>query len=115
MAVLSRDEILARSVHGVTERVDLGNGDEIVVRGLTRGEATQTNKLDDEGEIECLALHFAIVEPAMSLDDIRAWRDNDVSGAVQVVANVVQRLSGSAPGQTKEATKSLPRRRRART
>lgn len=117
MAVLTREQILARKVAGRTEVVDLGDGAEVVVRGLSRGEATMLAEPPYEGnaaETEIMALHLGIVEPAMSVDDVRAWRDNDVSGAIHEVAAVIQRMSGSAPGQAKDATKSVPRRRSGR-
>lgn len=111
MAVLSRDEVLARKVHGNVEHVPVGDG-EVVVRGLTRGEATETQKLEDPGEVECLALSYALIEPKMTVDDVREWRNNDGAGVLHEVAMVVQRLSGNAPGQAKEATKSVSTRRR---
>jgi hypothetical protein len=114
MAVLTREQLLARKVAGKTEIVDLGDGSEVVVRGLTRGEAGRVGKIEDEQEVEVTALHLALVEPAMSLDDIRAWQEQDESGVIQRVVDAVQRLSGTAPGQAKDATKSVPGRRRAR-
>lgn len=114
MAVLSREQILARKVAGKTEEVDLGDGGSVVVRGLTRAEAGRVGKIDDEQEVECTALHLALVEPALSMDDVRAWQESDDSGTIQRVVDVVQRLSGTAPGQAKDATKSVPRRGRAR-
>ena len=109
MAVLSRAEILARKVHGNTEHVDLGNGDEVVVRGLTRGESHElTKRQEDFVFVEIQALAWGIVEPAMTFDDVLAWCNGDESGVVQKVVNKIQQMSGSEPGQGKEATKSLP-------
>lgn len=114
MAVLNREQILARKVAGKTETVDLGDGDAVVVRGLTRGEAGRVGKIDDEQEVECMALHLALVEPALSIEDVRAWQESDEAGVLQLVVDAVQRLSGTAPGQGKDATKSVSRRGRAR-
>jgi len=114
MAVLTREQILARKVAGVTEEVDLGDGSSVIVRGLSRREASETSKVDDDfEEVEILALHYGLVDPPLSVDDVRAWRAGDQSENVQKVVSVIQRLSGSAPGQGKDATKSVPRRRRA--
>lgn len=114
MAVLSREQILARKVAGHTETVPLGDG-EVVVRGLSRREASECGKLDDQDEVEALALHFGLVDPALSVDDVRTWREQDESGELQKVVDKIQSLSGSAPGQGKDATKSVSGRRRART
>lgn len=107
MALLSREQILARKVAGKTEVVPLSDGAEVEVRGLTRGEATETSKLDDNEEIEILALSFGLVTPHLTPADVREWRNADGSGDVQTVVEAIQRLSGSAPGQGKEATKSV--------
>jgi len=114
MAVLSREQILARKVAGRTETVELDGG-EVVVRGLSRGEASACGKLDAQDDVEALALHYGLVDPALSEEDARAWRDQDESGELQKVVDAIQRLSGTAPGQGKDATKSVPRRRRARS
>lgn len=114
MAVLSREQILARKVAGKVEPVELSDG-EVVVRGLSRGEASAVGKLDDQDEVECLALHLGLVDPVMSVDDVRLWRAQDESGEIQKVVDVIQRMSGTAPGQGKDATKSVSRGRRARS
>lgn len=114
MAVLTREQILARKVAGDVETVDLGDGSEVVVRGLTRGEASKTSGIEDFEEIEILAVSMGLVDPPMTPDDVRAWREQDQSGAIDNVVTTIQRLSGSAPGQAKDATKSVPQRRRNR-
>lgn len=114
MAVLTREQILARKVAGKVETVELDGGD-VLVRGLTRGEASACGKLDDQDELEALALHLGLVDPALSLEDVRAWRDKDASGEIQNVVDKIQFMSGTAPGQGKDATKSVPRGRRGRS
>lgn len=114
MAILTREQILARRVAGHTETVPL-NGGEVVVRGLSRGEASVCGKLDDQDDVEAMALHLGLVDPELSLEDATAWRDQDESGELQKVVDVIQRLSGTAPGQGKDATKSVSRRGRARS
>lgn len=113
MAVLSREQILARKVAGRTETVELDEG-EVVVRGLSRGEASRVGQIDDQDEVEALALHYGLVDPALTLDEVRAWRESDEAGQIQRVVDVIQRMSGTAPGQGKDATKSVSRGRRAR-
>ena len=106
--VLSKDEVLARKVYGETEFVDFGDGTGVVVRGLTRGEAGRLNKADDDMHAERLSMCWGIVEPAMTLSEIEGWYEQGRSGDIQKIMDTMQRLSGSAPGQAKEYTKSVP-------
>jgi hypothetical protein len=111
---LSRDEILARKVHGKTITVTLPvAGGEVVVRGLSRGEARIAGALDDQAEVENTALRFGLIEPALNLDDVETWCEQAASGDVQAVVDAIQDLSGTSPGQAKEYTKSVSRGRRA--
>lgn len=112
MAVLSRDEILARRVHGDVERVALADGAEVVVRGLTRGEARRVDLTDDPGEAENLAVHYALVEPALSLEDVAGWAEQADSDDFQRIAEAVQRLNKVSKAAAKEVTKSPARQRR---
>lgn len=110
MPALSRTEILARKVHGRTERLPFptpDSDDYLVVRGLSRGEAQETVG-KSVAELEALIVWHGMVEPNdMSLDDVRAWMANDESGAFEPVIETINRLSGNAPGQGKEYTKSV--------
>ena len=108
MATLTRAEILARKVYGKTDTVTLEDGAQVIVRGMTRGEARELSRIDDPGDVENTALHYGLVEPALSIEDVAKWCANDGSGDVQTVVDAIQRLSGTAPGQPKEYTKSLP-------
>lgn len=106
--VLSKDEVLARKVYGDTEFVDFGDGTGVVVRGLTRGEAGRLNNAENDMHAERLSMCWGIVEPAMTLSEVDAWYEEARSGDIQKIMNVMQRLSGGAPGQAKEYTKSVP-------
>lgn len=111
--ILSRAEILARKQSGgTTERVELDQG-AVIVRGLSRREQRQIGGLgDDVDAAEELGLSYALVEPAMTLDDVHEWcQDPDSAPDIAAVVAVVHRLSGMAPGAGKDATKSVSRRR----
>lgn len=113
MALLTREQILARKVAGKTEIVPLGDGDEVEVRGITRGEAAEIGSIDPETvdnpdkEAEIMALAFGLVNPALTLDEVREWYAGEQSGAIQAVSDMIRSLSGQAAGQGKEATKSV--------
>lgn len=113
MALLTREQILARKVAGKTEVVELDDGDEVEVRGITRGEAAEIGKIDPElvenmdTESEILALHFGLVNPALTVEDVRVWYKQDKNGSLQKAIEMIRYLSGQADGQGKEATKSV--------
>lgn len=110
MAVLTRAEILARKVHGRTERVPFPTPDSedwLAVRGLSRAEAQETVG-KSVPELEALIVWYGLVQPDdMTLDDVKAWMANDESGAFEPVIAMINALSGNAPGQGKEYTKSV--------
>jgi hypothetical protein len=104
---LTRDEILARKVAGRTEQVPLGDG-HVTVRGLTRKEAARMQAAgDDVIRSEAIALSIAVVTPKLTEAEALEWLEQDGSEAIQPVITAIQRLSGSAPGQAKEYTKSV--------
>ena len=112
MVLLTREQILARKVAGRTEVVPLGDGTAVEVRGITRGEAAEIGKIDSEREdadkeAEIMALSFGLVNPALTLDEVREWYAGEASGAVQLISDMIRSLSGQAQGQGKEATKSV--------
>lgn len=109
MAVLSRDQILARKMG--REPVELGDG-QVLVRGLTRAEAHAMKELDENYEREVRTLVLGLVEPELDEDDVRAWLAGDTFGAIQPVLERIMSLSGMLEGQGKAATKSVPARRR---
>lgn len=111
---LTRDQILARKLSGNTEEVELDDGAVVLVRGITRGQAAELNGIDDPLTNEATGISFGLVEPAMTPDEVAEWITDEGHGYVQRVVDAIQRLSGSAPGQAKEYTKSVSRGRRAR-
>lgn len=108
MPALSRNEILARKVHGETARVPIDDqGGYVVVRGLTRGEAHETvGKSTREAEV--IAIAAGLIEPAMDRADVEVWLDNEESGIIDLVIKQIQHLSGEWRGAGKEYTKSVP-------
>lgn len=107
-APLSRAEILARRVHGRTERVDLGDG-YVVVRGLTRGEAQETVGKEVR-ELEALIVWHGLVQPELDYADVLEWMDNDESGLFEPIIKAINTLSGNDRGAGKAYTKSVPGR-----
>lgn len=77
----------------------------IRVRGLSRFEALHSGDLDGE-EREVYWLSCGIVEPALTKDEIKRWRDSATYAEVELVADRIAELSGMKDTSAKEATKS---------
>lgn len=112
MAVLTREEILARKLG--RRAVDLPDGSgTVVVRALTRNEAIRVGDLKDDIDAkDNLMIHLGLVEPAMSLDDVAAWALADDAGTLSVISEAIAELSNMTKGSAKAVTKSVPRKRR---
>lgn len=113
---LTREQLLARKVAGRTLEVDLGDGETVVVRGMTRGEAALMRERDQDDVIglEAFALSMTMLEPKLTEAEALEWLTQEGSEYVQRAISAVQTLSGAADGQAKEYTKSVSRGRRAR-
>ncbi len=108
---LTRDQLLARKLG--RETVELAPGEEVVVRGMTRGEAAGMRALDQDDVIglEAYALSICLVEPKLTVEEARQWLDQEGADYVQRVIDAAQRLGGQAQGQAKGYTKRVPRKR----
>lgn len=72
-----------------------GLGD-VVVRGLTRAEvlSIQSCGPTEAAEIEALLVSMAMVEPALSLDEVKQWQAVAPAGELEPISQAVQELSG---------------------
>lgn len=78
-----------------TKDVDLPGVGTVRVRGLTRAEALriQGRPMDvDEQERKLLAL--AMVDPAMTEDDVRAWQKVAPAAELEPIGQAIRELSG---------------------
>ena len=76
------------------------------VRGLSRGEVFEINKLrrkdDDTGEdIERRTIAVGMVDPEMTLADVQRWQAASPAGELERVARRIQELSGMADDAAK--------------
>lgn len=95
------------------DKIEIEGVGVVTVRGLNRKEALQVRESGDTPEEqEPWIIHFGMVEPALSLDDAEAWCRVAPAGELQELTVRIAELSGMVPGQAKDATKSVPRRRR---
>ena len=108
---LTREEILNRKVGRRT--VDLPGGGDVVIRGLSHGEvsAGQEQHESDVNARTCFYIATALVEPAMSFDDVVDWSTNGAAGDLTVISEAIQELSGLTEGAGKSGNTRARRRR----
>jgi hypothetical protein len=82
------------------------------VRGLSRNEAVSLQKLGDDPEaLEVRACSLGMLDPQMSEDDVRAWREVAVAADVNAVAQRISELSNLDPNAGKGPTSRSRRMR----
>lgn len=92
-----------------TEEVPIPRlGKSVTVRGMTRMEALLVGKQGDADKIEPLALHYAVVDPPLTLKEAEQWMRSASSSELRPVVQAINRLSGAGDRADKEAAKSLP-------
>lgn len=97
--MLTREEILARKVGRGT--ATLPDGSQVTVRGLTRDEVVQAGEQDGTAERDNYIVHRGLVDPVLSLDDVRAWGANGAAGDITTISERVAELSGLKEGADK--------------
>lgn len=98
---MDKSDLLDRS--GVeTEEVPIRKGT-VTVRGLSRYELHLGGKgTEDSGLIEARNIAYALVDPKMTLAEVREWQKvPGTAGDFNKVAEAVRRLSGLAEGAAK--------------
>ena len=107
--MLTREQILARKTGRDT--VTLSDGEKVAIRGLTRDEALEVQKIEDLGDKDNFVIATGMVDPKLSLEDVAAWAANDSAGDLSTVSEGIAELSGMTAKSGKAATKSTARRR----
>jgi hypothetical protein len=91
------------ALHLPTGEVELDGIGSVLVRGLSRFEMIEVQKLEDDRQVQdTLALHYGMVEPEMSEEEVIAWRK---AGAVMEIESVARKINALS-GIGKDAAKS---------
>lgn len=79
-----------------TRMVDVPGVGEVEVRGLTRAEALyfQQAGAADQVEMECRLLSVAMVNPALTKDEVAEWQKVASAGELEPISQAIQELSG---------------------
>lgn len=80
----------------------------VKVRGLSRAEALEIQKVTGGvAAIERKLLSLAMVDPALTEDEVAQWQRASVAGELDPVTNKVAELSGMNEGADKKAWKEF--------
>jgi len=86
-----------------TEEVPVEGVGTVLLRGLSRWEMVEVQKLEDDRQRQDnLAIFYGMVEPAMTQDEVMAWRKAGGVMEIETIARKVNELSGVG----KDAAKS---------
>jgi hypothetical protein len=86
------------------EDFTLASGRKVRLRGLTRAEHLWIAKgTEDAVEIEARLLSKALLRPAMTLEQAKAWQKKAGSSTVSQVSDRIRDLSGYGKGAQKSA------------
>lgn len=88
--------------------VDIDGVGTIRVRALTREEAIQVGDLKSTLDRERRMLTMAMVQPAMTIQDVQQWQRISPAAELEKVTTVIARISGMLPEEAKEATERFP-------
>lgn len=93
---------LLADVEAETREVETSRG-VVVVRALTRGEATEAKKKSkgDDTDYENRIVAKAMVQPAMNTVKVAAWFAKAPAGDSVKITNAIAELSGMAEGARK--------------
>lgn len=111
MAVLTREQILARKIGGKTEEWPIGDDGVVIIRGLTRDEALAVREADTLADKDNLLISLGMVDPKMTPEDVAAWALDDEAGVLAGISTRIGELSGMAEGAGKSGV-PRPRKRR---
>jgi len=97
------ESLLAGDLSVAAEDVQLPSGAVVRLRGLSRFELLNNGKgTEDPLEVEARNVKACLIEPKMTIDQVRAWQRVAVAGGdFQTMSKVIRRLSGLDEGAQK--------------
>lgn len=105
---VGKEELLNQSLP--VDEVEIPGKGTVRVRGLSRAEALdELRKVDRSvsGAYECRLVSLSLVEPALTDDEVRLWRESSTSPELDVVLEAISVLSGMTKAAAKAAYKEL--------
>lgn len=109
MGNLTREEILARKMGRALVELPDGGGT-VEVRSLNRREALTAAGIDDHYERDAYLLSAGLVDPVMTVDDVKAWGEVSGTAILELVSRRIGELSGMVEGAGKSGVSRSRRR-----
>lgn len=110
--MLTREQILARKAGVDFFKLPDGSG-EVSIKGITHAQAAEVGEAREAGDVTvatALILHFGLVDPVLSTEDIATWMEEDDAGTVEQIAQAIGRLSNLFEGAPKSGVQRARRR-----
>ncbi len=103
MAVIDKAALLANTRVLPHETVEVPGVGEVEVRGLSRAEVVQMQGCGSADAMEDAVIAAGLVEPKLTADEVRQWRQAASSDEVRPVSDAILRLSGLVEGSSTAA------------
>jgi hypothetical protein len=103
---LSKEDLM-KTRFGV-EEVALPGVGTVKVRSLSRAQALELrDKEMPVAEMEQKLLAWAMVEPAMTISDVKEWQANSPAGELEPITKAIAQLSGMEASAPKKAMRDF--------
>lgn len=107
---ISKERLLSRTLG--QERVDLGDGDYVIVQGITRGQYLEAGKVMTEENpnislFEGKLIVAGMVDPILDEAEVAQWQATAGANEIARVVEAIQRLSGGREGAHKSGLQGL--------
>lgn len=102
MSMIDKNKLIADRVINRTAVIEIEGVGKIKIRALSRMELIRSFDIPTaDGEQERFVISSAMVEPAMSPDDVKAWQEASPGYEMNYVASKINELSGLRKGADK--------------
>jgi hypothetical protein len=103
---LSKEDLL-KARFGV-EEIEIPNVGVVKVRSLSRAQAMSLNDKEmTVAESEQKLLNWAMVEPSLTIAEVKVWQENSPAGELEPIADAILRLSGMEKNAPKQAMRDF--------
>lgn len=98
---MDKDLLLKRKASGRTREVPIEDIGNVTVRALSRGEVSRVKRDFPEDQVENALISLALVDPALTPEEVGEWLDEAPAGDSVAVMGAVAELSGMSEGADK--------------
>jgi hypothetical protein len=78
------------------------------IRGLSRAQVIALRKIDDMALADAQMVAWGLVDPALSVDEAKAWQASSGVAEIEGLTVAIGELSGEGRGATKSGVPGVP-------